>query len=64
MPKQIIKKYAELLKSANDLYLFVNECPGGDSYITMPDGTTLRTDWAYVCDGLIKLIHYFNNYIK
>lgn len=45
------------IKQAAKLLLdFVENCPGGESYLVTPDGEDLMTDWGYVADGL-RLIH-------
>lgn len=34
---------------------FIGTCPGGDSYLKIPGGGVLVTDWGYVRDGLLLL---------
>lgn len=54
--KDLPSAQPDIKQAAKLLLNFIENCPGGDSYLITPDGEELRTDWGYAMEG-IQLIY-------
>ena len=54
----------DLVDAIEKVLNFLDLCDGGESYMTMPNGERLTTDWGYVYDGLTMLLDYAKEVTK